>query len=207
MNKRILIVILIVIVVAVLGAIIFSQAGNGETQISFLSPAALNSGDNVTFQLTDARGNALSDKTVVITYVKDGESQNFTIVTDSEGKGYLTLTNEEAGVRNVIVNFAGDDDYSPCNATQTITIGQATSEETYSDSSSQDTSGTTTSQSGTEQSSDDTSSSSDSDLNYDSDLNVYYDNDGVVRGGQNDGASYDDVKNNAPQVDAEGNLV
>jgi hypothetical protein len=44
-------------------------------------------------------------------------------------------------------------------------------------------------------------------VNYDSELNVNYDSNGRVVGGQSDGASYEELKNNQPQVDEDGNLV
>lgn len=191
--KKILIVILIVIVIAILGSIVYSQINsNIDTEISFLSESNLKNGDNVTFQLKDSQGNVLANKNINITYVKDGEKRTFSVTTDSDGKGYLTLIDEEAGVRDVIVSFNGDDKYNPSTATQKINITEDTSESNTQASS------TTTSSS--------SDSSSDSQLNYDSELNVHYDDNGVIHGGQNDGESYDNIKNNPPQVDEDGNL-
>ena len=45
------------------------------------------------------------------------------------------------------------------------------------------------------------------DYYYDSELNAYYDSNGKIIGGQNDGANYEDMKNNQPEVDSEGNLI
>ena len=60
MNKNIILVVLIIIVLAVLGGIIFTQINsNVDTQINFISSNALNSGDNVTFELKDAGDNPL----------------------------------------------------------------------------------------------------------------------------------------------------
>lgn len=204
--KNILIVILIVVVLAVLGTIVFSQVNSDiDTQINFLSGNALNSGDNVTFELKDVQGNPLANENVNIKYTKDNQTQTFTITTDSEGRGYLTLDGEEAGICTVIVNFEGDDKYNPSSATQSITIGDVTvesaSQDTYYDSSS---SAGSSSDSSSDDSSSDSSSSDE--LNYDSDLNLYYDNDGVIKGGQNDGQSYEYIKNNPPEVDENGNL-
>ena len=211
MNKNIIIVILIVIVLAVLGAIVFTQVnGHTDTQINFLSASTLNSGDNVTFELKDAQGNVLANQNLNINYVKDGQSQTFTITTDNEGKGYLELANEEPGVREVTVSFAGDDKYNPSNATQTITINETTySDSSYQEPSQSSASSQTTTQDTSSSDSSDSSSSSDSksDLNYDSELNEYYDDNGKIKGGQNDGGSYEDLKNNPQQVDEDGNLV
>lgn len=199
MNKNILIVILIIIVLAILGTIIFSQANSSvDTEINFISANNLNNGDNVTFELKDVQGNALSNKTVNIKFTKDGQTQSFTVTTDSNGKGYLTLSNESNGACEVIVNFGGDDKYKASTATQTITIGDASSDqESQNSTSSASTSNTQTT----------SNSSSSSNLNYDSELNIYYDNNGVIKGGQNDGESYEYIKNNPPQVDEQENLV
>lgn len=131
MKRKIILVILIVIVLAILGALVFSQGDRAtDTQINFISNSTLKSGDNVTFELKDAQGNVLANKNVSITYVKDGETQNFTIVTDSNGRGYLTLNNEDPGSCQVIVSFAGDDKCNPSRATQSITIEDSSSEST-----------------------------------------------------------------------------
>lgn len=202
MNKNIIIVVLIIIVLAILGGIIFTQANsNVDTQINFISSNALNSGDNVTFELKDAQGNVLANEQVTITYAKDGQNLTFNVITDNNGRGYLTLGAEEYGSHQVTVSFAGHDKYNPSNATQVITIGEgATSEQ----GSSQDS--TTSTASTTSNSSSASSSGSASNLNYDSELNVYYDDNGVIRGGQNDGGSYEYLKNNPPEV-VNGSLV
>ena len=208
MNKNIILVVLIIIVLAVLGGIIFTQLNsNVDTQINFISSNALNSGDNVTFELKDAQGNVLANEQVTILYEKDGQNQTFTVTTDNNGRGYLTLGAEETGTHQVTVNFAGHDKYNPSNATQVITIGEASSDS--SQDSSQDSSSASTSSDSSTQASNSTSSSSgsQSNLHYDSELNVQYDDNGVIRGGQSDGQSYQELKNNPPEVDEDGNLV
>lgn len=198
MNKNILIVILIIIVLAVLGTIVFSQANSSvDTEINFINSNNLNNGDNVTFELKDVQGNVLANKTVNIKFIKDGQTQSFTVTTDSNGRGYLTLSDEGNGACEVIVNFGGDDKYKASTATQTITIGDASDQGSQNSTSSTSTSNTQTT----------SNSSSSSNLNYDSELNVYYDNNGVIKGGQNDGESYEYIKNNPPQVDEQGNLI
>ena len=206
MNKNIIIVALIIIVLAVLGGIIFTQMNsNVDTQINFISSNALNSGDNVTFELKDAQGNVLANEQVTITYGKDGQNLTFNVITDNNGRGYLTLGAEESGSHQVTVSFAGHDKYNPSNATQLITIGETSTNDqgTSQDSSSSATSTTSSSNSTSSAS----STGSPSNLNYDSELNVYYDDNGVIRGGQDDGQSYEYIKNNPPQVDDQGNLV
>ena len=131
--------------------------------------------------------------------------QTYSIVTDSQGKGGLSLNNEEYGTYNITVTYGGDDKHNGCSANQTITVGETSSES--SDSSQQTSTESSAGNATTSTSTSSSQSSSSSDLNYDSDLNVHYDSNGKVVGGQNDGADYNDLKYNPPQVDEEGNLV
>lgn len=190
MYRKILIT-LIIIVLVVLGAMIVLSNGNSntDTQINFLSNKTLKNGDSIEFQLKDSQGNALANQNLKIKYTSStGESQNFTITTDSQGKGSLVLNEQENGNYTIIVTYDGDNNYKGCSASQTITIGD---ESAQSNDSTQSTSQST----GSTASSSSQASSSSSDLKYDSELNVYYDSNGIVRGGQSDGASYDYIKN------------
>lgn len=215
MNKNIIIAILIVVVIAVVGAFVFSQPhttdGKVNTQINFLSQTTLKNGDQVQFELKDAQGAAIAGQTVTISYDDgSGNIQNYTVNTDQNGKGYLTISGEDAGSYDVTVNFAGNDKYNPCTAKQKITIEDGTSdaEETVSENSTANTvmynngSGNSSSSSGD-------SSGSSSQSYYDADLNVYYDANGKVIGGQEPGASIYELReryNNPDMVDEDGNL-
>ena len=151
----------------------------------------MKNGDSVEFQLTDSQGNALADQELKITFASTtGAPQNFTITTDSQGKGALVLDGEEDGNYTVIVSYSGDGNYNGCSEKQTITVGDVDSDYTESYSSEYDS----------------YSYDSSSDLSYDSELNVYYDSNGIIRGGQSDGYSLQEARN-GPEIDAEGNLV
>ena len=222
MNKNIIIAILIVVIIAVVGAFVFSQPqaqttdGKINTQINFLSGTTLKNGDQVQFELKDTQGAAIAGQTVVISYDDgSGNIQKYTINTDQNGKGYLTISGEDSGSYTVTVDFAGNDKYNGCSAKQTITIEEGTSDaqetveqnatantimynndtsSSSSDSSSSDGSGTT---------------SSSSQSYYDADLNVYYNSEGVVIGGQSAGSSIWDLRqeyNNPDMIDEDGNL-
>ena len=198
MNKKIIIAILIIILIALVGIFAFGHTSKADTQINFLNGTAFKNGESIEFQLKDTNGNPLANQEVTITFGANGNSQNYTVVTDSEGKGALLLNDEELGDYNITVTYAGDDTHNGCSASQTITI---TDEDTQSDSDYDNSSPAPSSDSNNTQSDDS------SDLNYDSDLNVHYDSNGKIVGGQNDGMDYDDLKNNPPQVDEDGNLV
>ena len=211
MNKNIIIAILIIIIIAIIGAFVFSQQqantqdGKINTQISFLSQTTLKNGDQIQFELKDTSGAALAGQSVTISYDEgSGNVQKYSINTDQNGKGYLTISGEEAGNCEVAVDFNGTDKYNGCSAKQTITIEDGTSEteETVSENS---TASTVMYNNNTD--SDGSSESSNS--YYDSELNVYYDENGKVIGGQEPGASIYDLReryNNQDMIDEEGNL-
>ena len=102
------------------------------------------------------------------------------------------------------VDYNGTAKYNGCTAKTTVTVEEGTSTAT-SNSTVNSTASTaaynnaTSTGSGQQQA---TSSQS----YYDADLNVYYDSNGKIIGGQNDGSSIYEVRNNQPQIDEQGNL-
>jgi nitrogen fixation protein FixH len=216
MNKNIIIAILIIIIIAVVGAFVFSQQqhapdGKINTQINFLSQTTLKNGDQVQFELKDAQGAVIAGQTVTISYDDgSGNVQNYTINTDQNGKGYLTISGENAGKYTVTVSFDGNSKYNACTAKQTITIEDGTSdaEETVSENSTANTV-MYNNNNGSSSSSSAESSGSSSQSYYDADLNVYYDSNGKVIGGQDPGASIYELReryNNPDMIDEDGNL-
>ena len=216
MNKNIIIAILIIIIIAVVGVFVFSQQhhapdGKINTQINFLSQTTLKNGDQVQFELKDAQGAVIAGQTVTISYADaSGNVQNYTVNTDQNGKGYLTISGENAGKYTVTVSFAGNSKYSACTAKQTITIEDGTSDakETVSENSTANTV-MYNNDSGSSSSSSAESSGSSSQSYYDADLNVYYDSNGKVIGGQDPGASIYELReryNNPDMIDEDGNL-
>ncbi|WP_407423887.1 hypothetical protein [Methanobrevibacter sp.] len=200
MYKKILIALIIIALLVLGGLIAFTNDngnGNVETQINFLTNQTLKNGDSVEFQLTDSQGNALANQNLKIVFASTkGQPQNFTITTDSQGKGALVLNGEDDGNYTVTVTYDGDNNYKGCSANQKITVGDASVQN--GDATSDSSQSTQTSHS---------SSSSSSDMNYDSERNVQYDSNGIIRGGQNDGERYSDVQGQSQSVDSEGNLI
>ena len=216
MNKNIIIAILIIIIIAVVGVFVFSQQhhapdGKINTQINFLSQTTLKNGDQVQFELKDAQGAVIAGQTVTISYDDgSGNVQNYTVNTDQNGKGYLTISGENAGKYTVTVSFAGNSKYNACTAKQTITIEDGTSDakETVSENSTANTV-MYNNNTGSSSSSSAESSGSSSQSYYDADLNVYYDSNGKVIGGQDPGASIYELReryNNPDMIDEDGNL-
>jgi nitrogen fixation protein FixH len=214
MNKNIIIAILIIIIIAVVGVFVFSQQHQGQdgklnTQIDFISQTTLKNGDQVQFELKDAKGAVIAGQNVTISYDDgSGSIQNYTVNTDQNGKGYLTISGENEGKYVVTVNFAGNSKYNACTAKQTITIEDGTSDakETISENS---TANTVMYNNNSGNSSSSSSSGSPAEAYYDADLNVYYDSNGKVIGGQDPGASIYELReryNNQDMIDEDGNL-
>ena len=215
MNKNIIIAILIIIIIAVVGVFVFSQQhhapdGKINTQINFLSQTTLKNGDQVQFELKDAQGAVIAGQNVTISYDDgSGNVQNYTVNTDQNGKGYLTISGEDAGKYTVTVSFAGNSKYNACTAKQTITIEDGTSdaEETVSENSTANTV-MYNNNSGSSSSSGNSSGLSGQSY-YDANLNVYYDSNGKVIGGQDPGANIYELReryNNPDMIDEDGNL-
>ena len=216
MNKNIIIAILIVIIIAVVGFTVFSHTqtttpeGKLNTQINFLSQTTLKNGDQVQFELKDVQGAVLPGQNVTISYNDgSGNVQKYTVNTDQNGKGYLTLNGEAAGKYEITVNYSGNNKYNGSTAKQSITIEEGTSDsqETVSENSTANTV-MYNNNSGSSSSSGNSSGSS-SQSYYDANLNVYYDSNGKVIGGQDPGASIYELReryNNPDMIDEDGNL-
>ena len=213
MNTRNLIIIAIcVILLLIVGFLAFtltqdhSQNGKINTEINFLSGETLKSGESVEFQLKDADGNAIIGENITILFEEDGENQTYSIVTDNEGKGSLALNNEMPGTYNVYVSYNGTTRFNGCTASQTITIEEGV----YQPSSDSNSTEPIISNSSAGTSLYNGNSTASQNIHYDSQYNFYYDDNGIIRGGQNDGMSADYIREayqSAEMVDEEGNLV
>lgn len=205
MNKNIIIAILVVIIIAVVAAFVFTQPatttdGKLNTQINFLSENTLKNGDQIQFELKDAKGNAVTGQIVNITY----NNEKYSVVTDNSGKAFLTIAGEDPGKYDVTVDYNGTDKYNGCTAKTTVTVEEGTST-AAANSTANSTASTSAYNNATSTGSGQQSTSSQS--YYDAELNEYYDSNGKIIGGQNAGASIYDVRNNPPVIDEEGNLV
>lgn len=129
MNKNIIIAIIVVIIIAIVGFMMFSQPSesNVNTQIRMLNEKTLKNGDQIQFQLKDTQGNLISGETVNIS-IGDGAGniKNYTVVTDSNGKGNHVLEGEDAGEHEVTVTYVGNEKYIKSRFTETITIDDST---------------------------------------------------------------------------------
>ncbi|WP_407422251.1 carboxypeptidase-like regulatory domain-containing protein [Methanobrevibacter sp.] len=133
MNKNIIIAVLIIIIIAVGAFLIFGHSNDkAETQINFLNNKTVQNGEQVKFELKDASGNPIAGEIVNITY---NNNEKYSVVTDSSGRGYLTINGEDAGNYDVIVDYSGNDKYKACTAKLTITVTGDTTDNTASQAS------------------------------------------------------------------------
>lgn len=200
MNKKITLLILSIFIVAVaVGAAVAAEAKT-NTEIKMLSEKTLKNGDDIEFQLKDAKGNVIASQKVNISFEANGKFENYSVITDKDGKGYLVLTNEATGDHKVIINYSGNSKYNPSKLKETITIkeGESTSEKTNVNSTA------STIQYDNSTANKTTNSSNDEPLFYDAEYNFYYNKYGIVVGGQNDGANAADLVDTYREGEARG---
>ena len=189
MNKKITLLILSIFIVAVaVGAAVAAEAKT-NTEIKMLSEKTLKNGDALQFQLKDAQGKAIASQKVNISFEANGKLENYSVITDKDGKFYLVLKNEELGDHKVIVNYHGNDKYNPSKLEETIKIVEGESNTQKTDANSTASTirydNTTTNNS--------TNGGSDEILYYDAQYNFYYNQWGIIVGGQNDGADAEEI--------------
>lgn len=184
-NKNIIILVLIIIVIALLVGIFATMphANKQDTNLTFKSNSTINEDDSIKIQLTDANGTGIANQTVNITITdKDKSSDYHSVETNDKGIGTLNI-DKNAGNYTITVNYAGNDKYIGCNATKKITIDKKVVE----------------AESETQQSTQSSSSSNNGGIHYDEEINVYYDDNGVVvdpdgHHPQSVGSNYDDLR-------------
>lgn len=199
MNRKIVLILLSIFIVAVAAGSVLAADAKVNTEIKMLSEKTLKNGDNIELQLKDAQGNVISGQKINISFEANGKFENYSVMTDKEGKGFLVLNNEALGDHKVIVNYTGNDKYNPSKLEETITIedGSATAEKTDANSTASTIkydNSTVNKTNGTEEI-----------LYYDAVNNFYYNQWGVIVGGQSDGMDAATVAENLEEQRASGN--
>ena len=182
-QKNIIIILLIVIIIlaAAIGVMCLSPSvAKQDTKIAITSNDTLYEGSNLTVKLTDINGTGISNQTVNVTLKDDeGVTSYFSAVTNSKGIGTLKL-DKSAGNYTVNVTFAGNDNYTGSTASQYLEIKEEVVEQPAAQQSS-------------------SSSSNGGGLHYDKEINVYYNDEGVIvdpdgEHPQGVGSSYSDAR-------------
>ena len=166
-KNQIIIIALIVVIVALLvgmAAMLMPNMSKQDTQLKFKSNSTLTEGDSLKIKLTDANGTAIANQTVNVTITdKNNASDNHSVVTNEKGVGTLKL-DKNAGEYTVTVIYNGNDKYNACNATKKITVEEEVVE----------------TEPEIHQSTQSSGSSKNGRLHYDEEINVYYDDNGVI---------------------------
>lgn len=173
MDKKYLIV-LIILAILIIAVGVFALGSNNakqDSKLEILTNRELTVGDNFEVQLTDLNNAPIANEVVNI---KMGNN-SFKVTTNNDGKAILKTDNISAGEYSVNVTFEGNDKFNANSASQKLILkgdgvnNQSSSEEISQSTPTQSTNDTSSS-----------SSSSGNNVHYDSNLNVYYDDNGVV---------------------------
>lgn len=201
MNKKLTLILLSIFIVAVVAGSAIAAEAKVNTEIKMLSEKTLKNGDDIEFQLKDAQGNAIASQKINISFEANGDFENYSIITDKDGKGYLVLYNEDLGDHKVIINYTGNDKYNPCKLEETIKIveGTSTTEKTDVNSTT-----STIKYDNTTGNNTNATNSSGEPLYYDAECNVYFNAEGIVVGGQNDGQNIVDAIADYEEFQASG---
>ena len=188
LNRKIILLVLGVFIVAFAAGSVLAADAKENSEIKMLSEKTLKNGDNIELQLVDSQGNPIPSQLLNISFEANGKLENYSVVTDKDGNAYLVLYNEELGVHKLVVNFTGNEKYNPCKLEENITIveGSSTSEDTESNS----TASTVLYDNSTAKNATSNETSMDNEtLFYCAEYNFYYNSNGVIVGGQSDGAN------------------
>lgn len=187
MNKKIIIVIGIIIIVAIIAALFLNAPSSKEdTKIKMLSKSSLKEGSSIKIELTDLNNTPMDNKTIVIKIInKKGKVDEYSVKTDKNGKAKLKLNKTKPGTYTVNFTYDGDDAYNSSNLSKKIKIIKKVKAKKP--------------ESTIEESAYEEPSTSSNELNYDEQLNVYYDSNGMVvdpdgQHGQSVGFSYSEVR-------------
>ena len=183
MIIAILIIVVVILAAAMLVMSMPLMNAQKDSKIAITSNKTLYEGDNLTVKLTDLNNAAISAG-VKITVTDDSGNVVLedSLKTDSDGNASMPL-NLDAGNYTVNATFSGNENFTANSTTQKLVIENEAVQETAS------------SQSGPSSS----SSSGGSGLQYDPEVNVYYNDEGVIvdpdgQHGQGVGSSYADVR-------------
>jgi hypothetical protein len=207
MNKKIILVLLSIFIVAVVAGSAIAAEAKVNTEIKMLSEKTLKNGDDIEFQLKDAQGKEIASQKVNISFEANGKYENYSIITDEHGNGYLVLYNEDLGDHKVIINYSGNDKYNPCKLEETIKIVEGTSknDKTNANSTASTIKYDNATKANNTTNTTNATNNTDEILFYDAEYNFYYNQYGVIVGGQSDGMDAYEVASNYAEQEAQGN--
>ena len=160
LNKIIVILAIILIVVVVAGIVTLNPThAKIDSKVIVESENSLYNGDTFSIKLTDLNNTAISNQAVNITFkYNNGTQINKTLTTNESGQANMTIDGLSVGNYSVIVHYGGNDNYTSCNTTSNLEIKQEVVQPSHTSS----------------------TSHSSNELNYDPELNLYYNSEGIV---------------------------
>ncbi len=120
-----LLIIVIVVLACLLGPLIFNSYQNQkmDSQLTITSNITVYKGENFTVKLSDTDGNPIANEQLRIVLLNESESNEYSIVTDSNGIGRLEM-DKDFGKYTINCTFGGNGQFKPSNTIQRIEIAQ-----------------------------------------------------------------------------------
>lgn len=107
--KKLLIVLVVILVVVGIGAYAYISINHVDTKIEITANNPSQNGDNITVQLKDSYRNVYPDQKIDVKILDEsGWAYKYTVTTDNEGCGYVTLNTFDNGEYTVHATFKGD---------------------------------------------------------------------------------------------------
>ena len=189
-NKIIILALIAIIAALLVGFVAMMPNTNKEdTKLTFEGNSTIADGDSIKIKLTDDNGTGLANKEVSMAITDENNTSNqHSVITDKNGVGTLKI-DKNAGNYTITANYSGDENYTGCNATKKITVEEEVVEEPVAQQQTQSSQSAQPAK----------TSSSSNGLHYDAEVNVYYDDNGIIvdpdgEHGQGVGTRYSDVR-------------
>ncbi len=187
MDKKIIAVIVVIIVVAVVAALFLNfNVSKEDAKIKMVSKSSINEDSSIKIKLTDLNGTPIENQTVHLKIInKKGKIDEYSVKTNEKGDAKLKLNKIKPGTYTVNFTYDGNDTYNMCNLSKKVKIKEKVVVEKSTINE--------------EQSNYEESSSSSNGLHYDEEINVYYNDEGIVvdpdgQHSQSVGFSYSDLR-------------
>lgn len=130
-NDKLIIALLVVIVVLLAVAFVMFNPlqAKADSTVTITSNNELYDGDSFTIFLSDFNQTPIANQTVDVVIVDASGSENpQKITTDASGNGALQLNGLNPGEYTVNVSYGGNGEFKSSKVSQTLKIGQATTE-------------------------------------------------------------------------------
>lgn len=121
--KNLVIAIVIILLVIGVGAYAFISMNHADTKIEITANDPSQNGDNITIQLKDSYRNVYPNQKIDVKILDDsGWAYKYTVTTDDNGCGYVSLNAFDNGEYTVHATFKGDMFLSESKSTSPLVI-------------------------------------------------------------------------------------